>query len=114
MKRLIPLLRHRCRRQALRLRRAVVAKHGPSMGKIVSCFLPQSRAWVISMIRMQKILLFATGLLCAVHRNVAFPTAVFLQLGLPHGITSSAASRGTLVSPATVDDSGVVSPCRSP
>ncbi|MFN5734157.1 MAG: hypothetical protein ACK48R_20110, partial [Planctomyces sp.] len=62
----------------------------------------------------KKILLFATGLLCAVHRNVAFTTAVFLQLGLPHGITSRAAARGTLVSPATVDDLGVVSASRSP
>ncbi|MFN9041770.1 MAG: hypothetical protein ACK5YO_36115, partial [Planctomyces sp.] len=60
----------------------------------MSCFLPQSRAWVISMIRMQKILLPATGLLRAVRRNVAFTTAVFLQLGLPHGITSRAAPRG--------------------
>jgi hypothetical protein len=66
------------------------------------------------MIRMQKILLPATGLLREVLRNVAFTTAMFLQLGLPHGITSRAAARGTLVSPATVDDSGVVSASRSP
>jgi hypothetical protein len=37
------------------------------------------------MTRIQEILLFATGLLCALHGNDTVSAAVFLQLGLSQG-----------------------------